>query len=212
MLIVDDHPLYRRGTRSALEGEEGVEVVGAVGTGREAIEVCRSLSPDVVLLDINLPDSSGIDVAKAIKAEDAAVEIVALTAHDDEQYILPMIRSGARGYLLKTATDAEIVSSVRAVSAGGSVFATEVTEALLLHASDLARIRDFGLTNRESQVLKHVANGLTNREIGAEMSISERTAQAHLSRIYDKLGVTSRTKAVALALQEGLIQVPDQES
>lgn len=187
-------------------------VVGAVGTGHEAVELCRELAPDVVLLDVNLPDRSGVEVAKDIKADNADTHIIALTAHADEQYILPLIRSGAKGYLVKTATDAEIISSVRAVSAGGSVFATEVTEALLLHAYDLDRKADFGLTEREKQVIQHVANGLTNREIGLEMSISERTAQAHLSHIYDKFGVTSRTKALALALREGLVEVPERES
>ena len=130
VLIVDDHPLYRRGTREALDGTEDIKVVDAVGTAEAALDRVSELRPDVVLLDINLPDASGVDVAKQIRSSYPETGIIALTAYDDDAFILALARAGVRGYLLKTATDAEIVSSVRAVSAGGSVFATAVTESV----------------------------------------------------------------------------------
>jgi DNA-binding NarL/FixJ family response regulator len=137
--------------------------------------------------------------------------VIALTAHDDEAYILALAEVGVRGYLLKTATDAEIVAAVRAVAAGGSVFASAVTEALLRYARDDEPGRDFGLTEREREVLRYVATGLTNRDIGRRMGISGRTVQAHLSHIYSKLGATSRTQAVTVAIREGLLRMPRDE-
>lgn len=213
VLIVDDHPLYRRGTREALDGTEDITVVDAVGTGEAALERVSELRPNVVLLDINLPDASGVDVAKEIRSSYPETGVIALTAYDDDAYILALAQAGVRGYLLKTATDAEIVASVRAVAAGGSVFAAAVTEALLRYTrpDPDSRFREFGLTEREQQVLAFVAQGHTNREIGLRLGISERTAQAHLSHIYDKLNVKSRTQAVSVALKEGLIQVPGSE-
>jgi DNA-binding NarL/FixJ family response regulator len=214
VLIVDDHPLYRGGTRAALEEADDITVVDAVGTARAAKERVAELGPDIMLLDINLPDESGIDVAREIRVSHPETGIIALTAYDDDAYILALARSGVRGYLLKTATDAEIVSAVRAVALGGSVFAAAVTEALLRHTRDEPSRdgQEFGLTEREQQVLMYAAQGLSNREIGTRLGISERTAQAHLSHVYEKLRVKSRTQAISKALQEGLIKVPEVES
>lgn len=210
VLIVDDHPLYRRGTRAALDGRPGIAVIDAVGTAAEALASARDLAPDIVLLDINLPDRSGIEVAREMRATMPDIGVIALSAYDDEAFILALAEAGVRGYLLKTATDGEIASAVRAVAAGGSVFASAVTEALLRHALRSESGDDRGLTDREREVLRFVAEGRTNREIGRRLGISERTAQAHLSRVFDKLDVSSRTEAVAVALKEGLIRIPEQ--
>jgi DNA-binding NarL/FixJ family response regulator len=205
VLVVDDHPLYRDGVRSSLLGHLDIEVVAAVGSAGEALSACRAACPQVVLLDINLPDMNGIQAAKEILALCPGTSVIALTAYDDEAYMIAVAESGARGYLLKSATDAEIVSAVRAVAAGGSVFAPAVTMALLRHARGESGREDFGLTEREVEVLQHAASGLTNREIAHRLGISERTAQAHLSHIFNKMGATSRTEAVTLALRHGLI-------
>jgi len=207
VLIVDDHPLYRRGICGTLKGQEGIDIVGERGTAAEAIQHCRADCPDVVLLDLNLPDRSGLEVAGDIRTICPDAAVIALTAYDEEAYILALAEAGARGYLLKTATDAEIVGAVRSVAAGGSVFAPAVTEALLRHARGEVAVRDFGLTDRERQVLRHAAHGLTNRQIGHRLQISERTVQAHLSHIFDKLDVASRTEAVTVALRHGLIRL-----
>jgi len=205
VLIVDDHPLYRRGTRAALEGRPGIEVVDAVGTASEALAACGALEPDIVLLDINLPDRSGIEVAREMRVTMPRVGVIALSAYDDEAYILALAEAGVRGYLLKTATDGEIASAVLAVAAGGSVFALAVTEALLRHAMRGEVAEERRLTERELDVLRCLAEGRTNRDIGRRLGISERTVQAHLSRVFGKLGVGSRTEAVAVALKDGLI-------
>jgi DNA-binding NarL/FixJ family response regulator len=209
VLIVDDHPLYRRGIHHTLTGQSGIEVVSELGYAEEALQHCRERCPDVVLLDLNLPDRSGLELAEEIREVCPSVAIIALTAHDDEAYVLALAEAGARGYLLKTATDGEIVGAVRTVAAGGSVFAPAVTEALLRHARGEAALRDFGLTDREREVLRHAAAGLTNRQIGHRLEISERTVQAHLSHIFDKLDVASRTEAVTVALRHGLIQLEE---
>jgi DNA-binding NarL/FixJ family response regulator len=209
VLIVDDHPLYRQGTRNALGAAPDVDVVAAVGTAAEALTRCRLGCPDVVLLDINLPDKSGIDTAREIAALCPASGVIALTAHDDDAYVLALAEAGARGYLVKSATDDEIVRAVRAVAGGGTSFAPQATEALLRRARGQAEGPDFGLTERECEVLQAAASGLTNREIGHRLGISERTAQAHLSHIYDKLGAASRTEAVTVALRHGLIELDD---
>lgn len=207
VLIVDDHPLYRRGIRGTLSGQDDLEVVAELGNAADAVQQCESRCPDVVLLDLNLPDKSGIEVAGEIRDLCPSTAIIALTAHDDEAYVLALAGAGARGYLLKTATDDEIVGAVRTVAAGGTVFALAVTEALLRHARGEAVVRAFGLTEREREVLAHAAAGLTNRQIGHQLEISERTVQAHLSHIFDKLDVASRTEAVTVALRHGLIQL-----
>ena len=206
VLIVDDHPLYRRGIRTALAGQTDIAISAEVGTAAEAVESCRTLKPDVVLLDLNLPDSSGIDAARTIRAECPSVRVIALTAHSDDAYVLALADAGARGYLLKNSTDAEIVGAVRSVAAGRSAFTGAATDVLLRRArGDAGPLDD--LTEREREVLQQVAAGLTNREVGHALGISDRTAQAHLSHIFEKLGVASRTEAVTVGLKRGLIRL-----
>jgi DNA-binding NarL/FixJ family response regulator len=205
VLVVDDHPLYREGVQAALSGQVDLVVVGAAGNAAETLAICRAACPEVILLDINLPDMSGIQAAREILALCPDCAVIALTAYDEDAYMIAVAESGARGYLLKSATDAEIVNAVRAVSTGGSVFAPAVTQALLRHARGETGLEDFGLTEREIEVLQHASIGLTNREIAHRLGISERTAQAHLSHIFNKMGATSRTEAVTLALRHGLI-------
>jgi DNA-binding NarL/FixJ family response regulator len=209
VLIVDDHPLYRRGITGALAGQPGITIVGEVGSATDAIAHCRRHCPDVVLLDINLPDRSGLEVAREIRALCAPTAVLVLTAHDDEAYILALAEVGARGYLLKTATDEEIVAAVRTVATGGAVFAPAVASVLVRRARGEATARDSGLTDRERQVLRWAARGQTNRQIGHALGISERTVQAHLSHIFDKLDVASRTEAVTVALQHDLIHLDE---
>lgn len=207
VLIVDDHPLYRQGTRNALTGHDDVAVLADLSTGREALDYCAAGCPDVVLLDLNLPDSSGLDVAVELRRLCPDAGIIALTAHDDDAYVTAIAEAGGRGYLLKSATDQQLLGAIRAVAAGRSVFDPAVTEALLRRARGETPDSDARLTGREKEVLHRAAEGLTNRQIGHGLGISERTVQAHLSHIYDKLGVASRTEATTVALRQGLIEL-----
>lgn len=205
IVIVDDHPLYRRGIRTALESQPDLRVAAEVGSVAEALEACLRLRPGVVVLDVNLPDGSGVDAARALRERQPEVAVLILTAYDDAPYVMALVEAGARGYLLKSASDAEIVGAVRAVATGGSVFAAEVVDVLMRRERGAPAGPFEELTQRELEVLQLVAAGRTNREIGAHLAISERTAQAHLSHIFDKLGVSSRTEAVTVALRHGLI-------
>jgi DNA-binding NarL/FixJ family response regulator len=209
IVIVDDHPLYRRGVRTALESQPDLRVAAEVGSVAEALATCDRLRPDVVVVDINLPDGSGVDAARALKARQPDVALLILTAYDDASYVGAVADAGARGYLLKSASDAEIIGAVRTVATGGSVFAAEVVGALLRRERGEGPGPFETLTGRELEVLQLVAAGRTNREIGATLQISERTAQAHLSHIFDKLGTSSRTEAVTVALRHGLIALGD---
>ena len=209
LLIVDDHPLYRQGIRSAFDRAPDARVVAEVGTAEAAIAHCRDAAPDVVILDINLPDRNGVEVARELRSVAPQTGILVLSAHDDEPYVLALAEAGARGYLLKTATDDEIVNAARAVAAGDSVFAPQVTEILLRRVRGEIPPIPEDLTPREREVLRQVSAGRTNREIGHRLGISERTAQAHLSHVFDKLGVSSRTEAVTVALRSGLIDLED---
>ena len=209
IVIVDDHPLYRRGIRTALEGQPDMRVAAEVGSVAEALEACARLRPSVVVLDINLPDGSGVDAARALRERQPETAVLILTAYDDAPYVMALAEAGARGYLLKSASDAEIVGAVRTVAGGGSVFAAEVVDVLLRRERGAAAGPFEELTARELEVLRLVAAGRTNREIGAQLAISERTAQAHLSHIFDKLGASSRTEAVTVALRHGLIVLGD---
>jgi len=207
IVIVDDHPLYRRGVRTALEGQLDLRVAAEVGSVAEALAACEQLRPDVVLLDINLPDGSGVEAARTLRELQPGIAVLILTAYDDASYVVALAEAGARGYLLKSASDAEIVGAVRTVASGGSVFAAEVVDVLLRRERGEAASPFDAMTPRELEVLQLVAAGRTNREIGAQLRISERTAQAHLSHIFDKLGVSSRTEAVTVALRHGLIEL-----
>ena len=190
----------------ALASQSDFEVAAEVGTASEAVECCLELNPDVVLLDLNLPDGSGIDAARSIRQESPHTRVIALTAHSDEEYVLALADAGARGYLIKDSTDAEIINAVRSVAAGDSVFGGAATDVLLRRARGDSNSLD-DLTEREREVLQQVAQGLTNREVGHALGISDRTAQAHLSHIFEKLSVASRTEAVTVGLKRRLISL-----
>ena len=207
VVIVDDHPLFRQGTRTALESHPEIRVAAEFSAAREAIAYCLESPPDVILLDLNLPDLNGIEAAKELHQCCPDVGIIALTAHDDDAYVNALAAAGGRGYLLKTATDNQIAEAIGAVAQGGSAFDQRVTEALLRRARGESSMGASRLTDRELEVLRSAAEGLTNRQIGRDLAISERTVQAHLSHVFAKLAVASRTEATTVALREGLIAI-----
>ncbi len=197
VLLAEDHKMVRQGTRLYLEGE-GIEIVGEATNGREALEMARALHPDVVVMDIHMPELTGIEATRRIRHEMPDVRVLVLTAYDNPAYVQALLEAGADGFVLKTAELAELLRALREVAIGGTAFDPAVM-------SKAAQEVGEGLTDREREVLLCAARGLTNKQIGAALFISDRTVQGHLQNMYEKLGVASRTEAVTTALARGLI-------
>ncbi|MEK6573901.1 MAG: response regulator transcription factor, partial [Chloroflexota bacterium] len=209
VILADDHAVVRKGIREFLEMGGGVAVVAEASDGLEAMSLIREHRPNVAVLDIQMPEQSGIEVTRAIRAERLPIGVLILTAFDDPPYVKAVLQAGANGYVLKTADAQEIVDAVHAVHEGQSVLDPAVTRKLM---ESLAEPRAAApesvvepLTDRELEVLRLAAKGHTNKAIGAELSISDRTVQGHLAKIYDKLNATSRTEAVMRAVGLGWI-------
>jgi DNA-binding NarL/FixJ family response regulator len=185
--------------------------VAAVPDGPAAWQAVRSAVPDVLLLDLGLPGLDGVEVARRVRSISPQTRVVALTAHDEQAYVLAMLEAGAAGYLSKASRGQEVVQAVRAAAAGEAVFSGGIGAQLTRRALGGAHSAHTDLTPRELDVLRAAARGLGNKQIGQELGMSPRTVQTHLTRIFGKLGVASRTEAVLLALREGLIDVRDTE-
>jgi two-component system, NarL family, response regulator LiaR len=206
VVLADDHALVREGTSELLERAGGIRVVGQAADGPETLRLVEAVHPDVLLLDLGLPGLDGVEVARRARSISPQTRVVALTAHDEQAYVLAMLEAGAAGYLSKTSRGQEVVQAVRAAAAGESVFSgaigAQLTRRALLSG---ARSPHTDLTPRELDVLRAAARGLGNKQIGQELGMSPRTVQTHLTRVFGKLGVASRTEAVLLALRDGLI-------
>jgi two-component system, NarL family, response regulator LiaR len=206
VLLADDHSVVRKGVREFLEEEPDIEVVGEAGDGVQAVELAASLRPDVVVMDIKMPGLSGVEATKRIRKDAPGVRVLALTAYDDDPYIFGLLEAGAAGYVLKTAESRELIRAIRAVAAGHSALDPAIAPRLIARVADPAGSGE-SLTDRELEVLRLAARGLTNKQIGHDLDISDRTVQNHLANIYAKLGVASRTEAVTEALQRGLFRL-----
>jgi len=214
-LIVDDHALFRRGLEMVLESEPGIELVGEAGDGEEAVRVAGESLPDVVLMDIRMPRSSGIEACRALKDVAPSAKIIMLTISDEEEDLFDAIRAGASGYLLKDIPLDEVAAAVRAVHGGQSLINPSMAAKLLTEFAALAR-RDEDerpqqvpaprLTEREIEVLRLVARGMNNRDIAKELFISENTVKNHVRNILEKLQIHSRMEAVMVAVREKLIE------
>jgi len=210
VMIVDDHPPFSQGLSRLLADEADLEVVANSSDGEEAVRLTTQLHPDVAIIDVAMPKMSGIEVARQIKAICPSTAILMLSAYDYESYLLHSLQAGARGYLLKTSPLRELISAVRLVHSGQVVFTSKAANGFLNRlAIDNGKERLGGLHNRELQVLRLVAQGKANKEIATELVISDRTVQTHLVAIFRKLGVGSRTEAVARALREGWLTLDD---
>jgi DNA-binding NarL/FixJ family response regulator len=202
VLLAEDHKLVRQGTRLYLESM-GVEVIGEATSGREAVEMARALHPDVVIMDIHLPELTGIEATRRILHDNRDIRILVLTAYDDPVYVQALLDAGADGYILKSAELSEMFRALNEVAVGHTAFDPQVLHKAALHHEREAQREE--LTEREVEVLAAAARGLTNKEIGKALYISDRTVQGHLQNIYQKLGVTTRTEAVTTGLSLGLI-------
>ncbi len=198
---VDDHPLLREGIAAIINSQPGMRLIAQASTGREAIHQFREHRPDVTLMDLRLPDMSGIDTMIAIRSEFEDAKIVMLTTFEGDVEIQRALAAGARGYVLKSMPPKELAEVVRQVHAGKKRIPPEVAAQLAEHLSDEA------LTARERDVLRHVAAGNRNREIGEQLHISEETVKVHLKHIMEKLGASDRTEAVTIAVRRGFIEL-----
>jgi DNA-binding NarL/FixJ family response regulator len=204
--VVDDHPIVRQGLTAALEDEPDLEVIGAAGSAEEALTLVGQLRPEVVLLDLELPGMGGVEAIPRLIEASPNTAVLVFTAYDTDERVLGAIRSGAKGYLLKGATTADIARAIRAVAAGGSALEPRVAAKLV---AAVRGPRGAGqLTHREREVLSLIADGLPGKQIARALGISERTVKFHTGSILRKFGADNRAQAVALAAQRGLLEPP----
>ncbi len=222
VLIVDDHPLIREGLRKLLDMEPDINIMAEAGTGQQALDIARHLQPDVVMLDINLPDLNGIEVTSKIKAERSHIAVVLLTAYDDEEQVLHALRAGASAYCPKDIDPERLVAVIRQVARGNFVISGKVYNERgmqdwlnsKVEALSGPYVMDNGehfvpLSPREMEILRCVTRGLSNKQIASELGISQQTVKNHMTSILDKLNVEDRTQAAVYALQRGWVRVAD---
>jgi DNA-binding NarL/FixJ family response regulator len=205
VLLVDDHPVVRNGIRSLLEKAVDIEIVGEAGNGAEALHLADELHPNVLLLDMELPDIQGTQVAQQIRQQHPEVKILALSAHDDAVYIRGLLEIGAAGYLMKEEAPEVIVDAVRGVAHGDKGWISRRIAAHIAAWVEADKPGNAALTNREQEVLRLVVQGKTNQAIAAELGISEKTIEKYMGEIFAKLNVTSRVEAAVYAVREGLV-------
>lgn len=205
VLLADDHPIVRDGIRNMLADSIGIEVVGEAEDGEEAYQKVLDLTPDVLLLDMELPKISGVDLTRRLVEEGARVKILALSSYSDRGYISEMLALGASGYLIKDEVPKNILNAIRGVAQGEQGWVSREVAAILSQMAFQDQYSD-DLTEREMEVLAHVVEGKTNREIAYDLEISEKTVEKHLNNIFEKLNVRSRVEAAVLAVQNKLVK------
>src|SRR5919198_4992977 len=210
VLLVDDHELVRQGIGAMLQGSGDIEVVGQARTGREAIEVARKELPDVVLMDVRMPDMDGLEATRKVKEERSRTAVVMLTMHDNPTYLRDAVRAGAAGYLLKDVSKDDLVDAIRQVATGGAFIESQMLKGMLSEmkpgAASPSAARN--LTKREREILVLVADGLSNREIADRLVLSPETVKSHVAAILEKLNVSDRTQAAIYAVRNGLVEQP----
>ena len=209
VVLADDQPLVRTGLRMILSAVDDIEVVGEAADGAEAISVCAELSPDVALMDVRMPHVDGIDATRAVTATDSPPKVLVLTTFDLDDVVYEALRAGASGFLLKDAPEERLITAIRVVADGGSLFAPSVTRALIAEFAQRTRTSPTAsvdrLTERETEVLVQIARGLSNAEIAETLFVTENTVKTHVARILMKLGLRDRVQAVVLAYECGLV-------
>jgi DNA-binding NarL/FixJ family response regulator len=211
VLLADDHTIVREATAEILEHQPDMHVVGQAETGEEAIELARELQPDVAVMDIAMPRLNGLEATRRITAECPRCQVLVLTAHEEERTIIQLLQAGAVGYLPKTIGLDELLEAIRAAARGESVLPPAVAAVVVRHLAEKEPPEEpaHPLTDRELEVLRAAAQGLTNYDIAQQLTVSVRTVEAHLTHVYNKLGVSSRTEAVVHAMRQGWIPPED---
>lgn len=210
VLLVDDHPVVRRGLHALLDGEPDMQVVGEAGTGAEAVGIYAGLKPDVIVMDISMPEMDGLEATRRIRADCSSCQVLILTVHAQERYLFPVLKAGAAGYVLKSTVDTELVNAIRAVAQGGAFLYPAATRMVLedyLNRLQQGNGQDAyrSLSDREREVLKLVALGFTAAEIAEKLSISPKSVETYRARIMQKLELDSRAALVQYALSHGLL-------
>ena len=209
IVIADDHPVVRQGLATVLGQEEGLEVVGQAANGLEAVDQARKLQPDIILMDLQMPEMDGVEAIQEIKMETSDIGIIILTTYDTDDYIFRGIEAGARGYLLKDSPPEEVIKAIHTVHKGESMIQPKVASRLLDRFSQLSHdsVPEEVLSPREVQVLQLIAKSAVNKEIANELFIGESTVKTHIIHIFNKLGVKGRTEAVTEGAKRGIIQL-----
>ena len=208
VVIADDQTLFRTGLARLLDEDSRVQVVGQAADGAEAVALALKLKPDVVLMDLKMPNVDGIEATRQLVAADPSINVLILTTFEADNYVIQALKAGARGYVLKDSLASAIVSSIVAVMAGERVMASAVANRVLEMLTGTTTPKEFydGLTAREIEILKLAASGLANKQIAFRLTISEKTVRNHVSNMYDKLGIYDRSQAVLYAVRKGLVE------
>ena len=214
ILIADDHPLLREALCQVFSNQKDMEIVGQASNGEEAIDLASQLKPDILVMDIVMPKFDGLEASRQIKKIAPNTAILILTAYDDDNYVLGLLEAGATGYLMKSAKGQDLVEAVRAVRAGESVLHPKIIEKLLKQAmakpAETVELKIKGLlSDREMEMLKLLATGMSNKEIAEKLCLSLRTVKAHMSNIFTKMNVASRSEALVESLKKGLLTLED---
>ena len=218
IIIADDHALLRQGIRNVLELEQDLQVIGEAGDGEQAVEQAALLVPDILLLDINMPKMNGLEVIRRVNVQPGRVRIIVLTMHDDENYVLEVIKAGAVGYLLKDIEPGMLVKAIRTVHEGESFIYPSLAKKLFgeinrQHVKNqeaarvIERTREERLTYREIEVLEMVCKGMSNQDVAKKLFLSEKTVKNHLTNVFRKIGVTDRTQAVLYAIKNKIVVI-----
>lgn len=212
LLIVDDHALIREGLRKILSIEPRINVTGEAANGQEAVDFCHNHSVDILLMDINMPVMNGIEACRIIKSEKPKIGIIALTIHDQDEYLFELIKYGISGYVLKDVRPDQLIQTILGVAKGDSFIPPGLTARVLaefsrLTSGDFNDRKQQNLTERELEVLKQVAKGQNNRDIAHSLYISEKTVKNHLTNIFQKIGVVDRTQAALYAIKEKIVNI-----
>jgi DNA-binding NarL/FixJ family response regulator len=215
ILLAEDHKIVREGTRQLLEQSPGLVIVGEAADGEEVIRMAAELSPDVIVMDVRMPELNGIEATRIIKTRQPGVQILILSAYDDDRYIFPLLEAGASGYLLKTSSGAELAQAIHTVHNGSTALSPRIAGKVVGRLTNHLQAAGFdpqqSLTEREMEVLRAVAWGMSNKRIASSLFISPQTVQVHLRNIFNKLGVSSRSEAAVYAICQGWVSLKGED-